>query len=166
VAVTVYVASLSMPCAQTFGHIGASHLPAVLALPEGEREAALREAERDRLGVRELRKRVTGLRRRSGERRGRPGMPPEESAMVYIKAAVCEIGNALETLGSLASASPAMRGDLVGLSEELSQMSRRLVGAAVPGLGAGFSCERRVHAHGARWVSSRPERARAQRCYA
>ena len=47
-AVAVHVVSLSLPCVRTFGHIGASHVVAVLRLAEGERELMLVRAESDR----------------------------------------------------------------------------------------------------------------------
>ena len=71
-AVAVYVASLEMPCARTFGHIGGSHIACVLHLPPEDREILLERANLERLSVRELRQLVTSLRRSGGERRGRP----------------------------------------------------------------------------------------------
>lgn len=68
----VYVATHTLPCVRTFGHITASHIAVVLRLPAADQERVLSWAEAERLSVRELRRHVVTLRRTNGERRGRP----------------------------------------------------------------------------------------------
>jgi hypothetical protein len=71
-AVAVYIASLELPCVRTSGHIGPSHVAAVLGVPADQRNGLLERAEKARLSVRRLREQITSLRRARGERRGRP----------------------------------------------------------------------------------------------
>ena len=70
-AVAIYVASLELPSVQTFGHISASHIACVLALPVEQRRALLERAEHERWSVRELRRRAVRASRLRGEHRGR-----------------------------------------------------------------------------------------------
>lgn len=94
-AVTVYVASLTLPCVRTFGHIGASHVMAVLGLPETERESMLAQADRERMSVRELRRTVVGARRAEGERRGRPTQDSWLRALGRIRQAIGDVKTGL-----------------------------------------------------------------------
>lgn len=57
-AVAVYAASVSMPYVHTFGHVGSSHVAAVLTQSDERREKLLRLAERDKWSVRRLRAEV------------------------------------------------------------------------------------------------------------
>jgi hypothetical protein len=101
-AVAVYVASLGLPCVRTFGHIGASHVAAVLRLPEAQREQVLRGADQSRLSVRELRKHVVSLRRAEGERRGRPARNGVSSGLAQVEAGLAEVRIGIERVrGSL-----------------------------------------------------------------
>jgi hypothetical protein len=97
-AVAVYVASLTLPCVRTFGHIGASHVVAVLGLCAQEREDMLGQAERDRMSVRELRHKVVSMRRAHGERRGRPGSDGSARALAPLRKAVGDLKKAVEHL--------------------------------------------------------------------
>jgi len=94
-AVTVYVASLTLPCVRTLGHIGASHVMAVLGLHESERERMLEWAERERLSVREFRRQAVGVRRAKGERRGRPPHDAWARALDHIREAVVDVQDGL-----------------------------------------------------------------------
>jgi len=97
-AVAVYVATLTLPCVRTFGHIGASHVMAVLGLPECEREPMLERADREGMSVRELRRTVVGARRAEGERRGRPANDAWARALSRIREAVDDIKDGLRRL--------------------------------------------------------------------
>ncbi|HWP09607.1 MAG TPA: hypothetical protein VNN72_27890 [Polyangiaceae bacterium] len=87
-AVAVYVASLTLPCVRTFGHIGASHVAAVLGLTEDDREPMLARAESGRMSVRELRRAIVQARRAEGERRGRPLLETPARALALVRTAV------------------------------------------------------------------------------
>jgi hypothetical protein len=97
-AVAVYVASLTLPCVRTFGHIGASHVTAVLGLPERERERMLERADRERMSVRELRRAVVGTRRAEGERRGRPGRDAWARALGRVREAAGDMKEGVRRL--------------------------------------------------------------------
>jgi len=84
----VYVASLTLPCVRTFGHIGASHVAAVLGLTEDDREPMLARAESGRMSVRELRQAIVQARRADGERRGRPLLGTPARALALLRTAV------------------------------------------------------------------------------
>jgi hypothetical protein len=71
-AVAVHVASLSLAGVQTSGHIGFSHIVAVLAFEAVERELLLRLAAENRWSVRRLRNEVIHRAPHAKARRGRP----------------------------------------------------------------------------------------------
>jgi hypothetical protein len=71
-AVAVYVASLSLASVQTFGHIGLSHIVAVLTFGASERQLLLRLAEENRWSVRRLKNEVIRLAPLASSQRGRP----------------------------------------------------------------------------------------------
>jgi hypothetical protein len=119
-AVAVYVASLQMPCVRTFGHIGGSHVACVLHLCGKEREALLEQAERERLSVRELRKRVASLRKSSGERRGRPALRSAGSA---AQVAADYLQKGIESLKTEATVPDSVRPRLRALAGELLMLA-------------------------------------------
>jgi hypothetical protein len=121
-AVAVYVASLTLPCVRTFGHIGASHVVAVLGLSAQEREDMLGQAERDRMSVRELRHKVVSMRRAHGERRGRPGGDGSARTLALFRKAVGDIMDGVHRLGTQARLSPAAREEVRELLVELNRV--------------------------------------------
>jgi hypothetical protein len=131
-AVTVYVATLSMPCAQTFGHIGASHIAAVLGLPEPERMAMLEAAERERLSVRELRHRVVFLRRVEGEKRGRPPLESSTKALGLLKNALVRVKQAAELLNDRDEPDGGVRAECTEITAELGGLCSELVSGTRP----------------------------------
>jgi hypothetical protein len=114
-AVAVYVAVREMPSVRTFGHIGPSHITAVLGLDEPAREAVLRQADHDRLSVRRLRERVVEARRQVGERRGRPAATPEQRLVARLRGSVRVLEVAVGDLASLPPAGTDGRGELQAL---------------------------------------------------
>jgi hypothetical protein len=131
-AVTVYVETRGMPCAQTFGHIGASHIALVLGLPESEREAMLEGAEREKLSVRELRQKVVSLRREGGEKRGRPPLENSEKALALLRNAVLSVRQAVELLTEGGELQGDVRAECVDLADELGGWCADISGAARP----------------------------------
>jgi hypothetical protein len=114
-AVAVYVALREMPSVRTFGHIGPSHITAVLGLDEAAREAMLRQADSDRLSVRRLRERVVEARRLVGERRGRPAATPAQRLVARLRGCVRLLEVAVGDLSSFAPAGAEGRGELQAL---------------------------------------------------
>ena len=131
-AVTVYVATHSMPCARTFGHIGASHIAAVLGLPESERIAMLEAAERERLSVRELRHRVVSLRRVEGEKRGRPPLESSAKALGLLRNALARVKQAAELLNERGEPDGDMRAECTEVATELEVVCSELLSTARP----------------------------------
>lgn len=70
-AVAVYVLCRELPSVQTFGHIGVSHLIAVLGLPSEEQLSWIERAEAERWSVRELIQRMRSARGNQRESRAR-----------------------------------------------------------------------------------------------
>ena len=131
-AVTVHVATLSMPCAQTFGHIGASHIAAVLGLAESERAATLEAAELERLSVRELRERVVSRRRVEGEKRGRPPLESSAKALALLKNALARVKQAAELLNDSSELDGDVRGECAEVTTELEGLCSELLSATRP----------------------------------
>lgn len=139
-SVAVYVASLTLPCVRTFGHIGASHVASVLKLPQDEREAMLMSADRERVSVRELRKRVALLRRAGGEARGRPPDGLEERSMSLVRNGLARVEEGLRKLLANAVLADETRAELrdvattlaAVLAEVRSRFVRRNESGVVP----------------------------------
>ena len=131
-AVTVCVAMRSMPCAQTWGHLGASHVAAVLGLPESERIAVLETAERERLSVRELRHRVVSLRRIEGEKRGRPPLEDAAKALGLLRSALARVKHAAELLNDSSEPDSDVRAACTEVTAELGRLCGELWSAARP----------------------------------
>jgi hypothetical protein len=102
-AVAVCIAARELACVRTFGHIGASHVASVLSLPSEQQREMLEAAEFERLSVRELRRRVVGVRRASGERRGRPAL---DAASHALKDVECDARRLAESVGRLRAFAP------------------------------------------------------------
>jgi hypothetical protein len=99
-AVAVYVASLTLGCVQTFGHIGPSHVAAVLKLPVEERESVLRWADSQRLSVRELNRHVVVLRRSRGEHRGRPAVEAGGRVLGLLRSSLEDLSAAAQLIAT------------------------------------------------------------------
>jgi hypothetical protein len=108
-AVAVYVASLDLPCVRTLGHIGSAHVVTVMGLPPAAREPTLLTVQRERLSVRELRRRVVGMRRAEGERRGRPAHDSSERIIAETEALVTRLLSSLSMLPKPPDLDPAAR---------------------------------------------------------
>jgi hypothetical protein len=131
-AVTVCVAMRAMPCAQTFGHIGASHIAAVLCLPESEWIAVLEAAERERLSVRELRHRVVSLRRLEGEKRGRPPLENSAKALALLRSALARVKQVAELLYDQGESNSDVRAECTEVTTELEGLCSELLSASRP----------------------------------
>jgi hypothetical protein len=132
-AVAVYVASLGLPCVRTFGHIGPSHVAAVLRLPEAQREQVLSRAEQTRLSVRELRKQVVSLRRAEGERRGRPARSSVSSGFALVESGLAEVREGVERVRASLPLQASDIERLTPLVNQLQVASCDLAALAAPG---------------------------------
>jgi hypothetical protein len=103
-AVAVYIASLELPCVRTSGHIGPSHVAAVLGVPADQRNGLLERAEKERLSVRRLREQITSLRRARGERRGRPPLQSDARAIATLGRSPVREGRRCSTCATEAAA--------------------------------------------------------------
>lgn len=131
-AVAVYVASLGLPCVRTFGHIGASHVAAVLRLPEAQREDVLRSAEDGHLSVRELRKQVVSMRRAEGERRGRPVKDDFTRALSLLRSGIAQVRDGVGRIESILPLDTLSREQLSKVLEELERLCGELAELAEP----------------------------------
>ena len=95
-AVAVYLVCEEAPFVRTCGHIGPSHVAAVLPLSASERLELLRQAETEHLSVRELRRVVVDRRRARGERRGRPALDAGSKASTAARQAVTALREVLD----------------------------------------------------------------------
>jgi hypothetical protein len=126
-ALGVYVAVLELPCVRTFGHIYASHVACVLALPLTERQGILEIAEREQLSVRELRQRVVRMRRDRGERRGRPSARGELRALWVLSGALRQSSEAITQLEQPGTLDADGQSEARQLAMEFNQLGRRLM---------------------------------------
>jgi hypothetical protein len=125
-AVTVYVASRTLPCVLTFGHIGAGHVAAVLKLPQDEREAMLVRAEREQMGIREFRRIVVKFRRTDGERRGRPAKDPEDRLVSALGEGLEQVRQHILLLSGSLRVPGAVQERLTNLARELANVATDL----------------------------------------
>ncbi len=121
-AVGVYVAVRELPSVRTSGHITASHIACVLRLPLDQRKQILEHAERERLGVRQLREAVVNLRREEGERRGRPVEAAQVRAVSALRACVRSANQALTRVVTSGPLSARARSEMTHLTEEASRL--------------------------------------------
>lgn len=82
IGISLAVAALDLD--QTFGHIGPSHIAAVLHLDVDAQRQWLERARENQWSVRELKGYVTEGRRASGERRGRPRSGERAKALAAL----------------------------------------------------------------------------------
>jgi hypothetical protein len=125
-AVAVYVASLGLPCVRTFGHIGASHVAAVLRLPPAQREELLSRAERENLSVRELRRKVVSIRRAEGERRGRPSRDDQARLLSLLRGGVLKVREGVDRISADADLRAGSRVVLAEVAEMLAELHSEL----------------------------------------
>ena len=103
-AIGVYVAVRALPCVQTSGHIGASHVVAVLPLDDSERDRWLRRAEIEQWSVRRLKVEIIRERRLAGERRGRPRSSEATQGLAAVMLATKNLEVAVANMsGTMAS---------------------------------------------------------------
>lgn len=102
-AVGVHVTVRALPCVQTFGHIGASHVVAVLPLSPLDQERWLRRAETDRWSVRSLKAQIVAAGRLAGERRGRPKATDTKRALAQLVGSIGRLQGAAEMLSDAGS---------------------------------------------------------------
>jgi hypothetical protein len=95
----------------------------VLNLTEEQRESVLRSAERDRVSVRELRKRVVALRRAEGERRGRRPDEAEERGLRSCRVGAVRLRQGLKELERVDAMSDLGRRRLAKLAAAVVQLS-------------------------------------------
>lgn len=100
-ALGVYVVVRALPCVQTFAHVGACHVIAVLHLVVDAQEAWLRKAEQERWTVRELKAAVLESRRLRGERRGRPRASEGHAYLARVRRHVRDLEAALHDYEAL-----------------------------------------------------------------
>ena len=87
-AIAVYCMFQELPVARTLRQIGPSHVGAVLALPQSEREDWLRLANDECWSVRRLSEEIRSHRRRCGERRGRPQSSTAAKVVTQVRASI------------------------------------------------------------------------------
>lgn len=133
-AVGIFVSVRNLPCVFSLDHISASHVGAVLRLPDPERERMLRRADEERWSVRQLRLEVVRLNRSVGERRGRPCGGARQKLLRDLGVRVAQLEL---TLGAL-MADSTVEGSAVrdaarfqDLAARLSRQAKRLQAAAV-----------------------------------
>ncbi len=100
-ALGVYVVVRSLPCVQTFEHVGACHVIAVLHLDTEAQEAWLRRAEVGLWSVRELKASVLESRRLRGERRGRPRATAGHVLLARMRNNLRQLQEALQGLATV-----------------------------------------------------------------
>jgi hypothetical protein len=87
-ALGVYVTVRALPSVQTFKHVGACHIIAVLHLTEAAQLLWLERAEEELWSVRQLKAAVLASRRLEGERRGRPKTSVGRARVAKLKRSV------------------------------------------------------------------------------
>lgn len=125
-AVAVYVASLTLPCVRTFGHIGTAHVTAVLKLPPDEREGMLARAARERMGIRELRLLVLNARHSAQDRHAGPGTHEEEHLLSTLCGRLIEAQQHLLQLSRLSRVPTTISGRLTRLASDLAGVTSDL----------------------------------------
>ena len=110
-AVTIYVARKDLP--KCVDELTPSHVAIALRLPVSQRLAILEKAAGGAWSVRETRNEALLLKRRAGERRGRPRFSQARAALSQLKASLSALESCIELLGVAREADA----DTVGLLE-------------------------------------------------
>lgn len=124
-AIGIFVAFEALALDQTFGHIGPSHISAVLHLRPDAQLHWLERAQHEAWGVRELKDQVTRQRRETGERRGRPRTAEKAIGVVALRKVVRLLEQAVS---ALENSEPAGRdrGELEALAKRVGAAELRL----------------------------------------
>ncbi len=138
-AIGIFLAVESLNLDQTFGHIGPSHIAAVLHLSPEVQKHWLERARDERLSVRELKENVTNDRRATGERRGRPRSGERAKAVTALRKVVRLLEQAIDAVET-ADLDRRDRGELqtlvqrlVAAEQHLALMNRGPKWSEVPG---------------------------------
>jgi hypothetical protein len=121
-AVGVFAAVRSMPGASELPHVGASHIVAVLALPDGEREDWLRRADSQLWSVRRLNDEIRCARRCAGERRGRPRLAIASKLLGSVNGALQALEEGVQELLAVGVDGP----ELTNIARRLALLESRL----------------------------------------
>jgi hypothetical protein len=105
-SVGVYVACRELPLEGMRDHLSPSHVAAVLKLDSSKRLEVLERAVKRRLTVREVRVEVSGMRKREGERRGRPRSSSARLALTFVKRAGALLSETTDLLHRASKAEP------------------------------------------------------------
>jgi hypothetical protein len=125
-AIGIYVVCRSLGRDRKFGHIGATHIAAILHLDlEGQR-MWLERAEQGRWSVQELKERVTSERRQTGERRGRPRGSRNGRLLSNLRKMVGALEKTVVDL-TLTDVHLGDRTDLRDLAERLAVVERQML---------------------------------------
>jgi hypothetical protein len=120
-AIGVYVAVQELPFVRTSGHIGASHVAAVLRLDLEEQRSWLKRAELEHWSVRELRAEIQQHRSSAA-----PVRPRLHSSVVSLRRAVRAFDRAIRAIQKAEELSDADRDKIGELSREVLVLSARL----------------------------------------
>ena len=102
-SVGLYLLHRDEPYIRECERLGPSHVAATLALSPRERHVLLRQADREAWSVRQLRAAVIQLRRKAGERRGRPAAPAAQRAETCLKNAIAALQQSSKILRAAAT---------------------------------------------------------------
>jgi len=120
-AVAIFAARKDLP--KCVDELTPSHVAIALRLPVAQRVAILEKAAAGAWSVREMRTEALLLKRRAGERRGRPRFSQARAALSQLKASVAALETGIELLGVAGNADS----ETVGLLERaLSALEQRL----------------------------------------
>lgn len=124
-AMAVFIAHKELP--PFVMELTPSHVALALRLPAVQRVEFLRRAHADAWSVRVMRVEVTALKRRVGERRGRPRSSPLQSALSHATHARDSLQDVVELLTT--ASSPASEDTLIALVKTLDACDGKLAAA-------------------------------------
>ena len=123
-AVAIFVASKDLPTC--VNELTPSHVAIALRLPAAQRLAIIEKAAAGAWSVREMRTEALLLKRRAGERRGRPRFSQARAALSQLKTSLDALESSIELMGVADDVDP----DTVSLLERaLSVLEKKLVDA-------------------------------------
>lgn len=138
-AVSIYIARKDLP--KCVDELTPSHVAIALRLPAAQRLALLEKAVLGAWSVREMRAEALLLKRRAGERRGRPRFSQARTALSHLKASLDELDSGIELLGVAAEADAdtmsLLERALLAFEPKLEDALARLAALAGPGLRSG-----------------------------
>lgn len=124
-AIGIFLAVEALNLDQTFGHIGSSHIAAVLHLSSEDQKRWLERAHEEGWSVRELKEHVTSDRRATGERRGRPRNGERAKAVRALRNVVRLLEEAVDAVEK-ADLHTGDRGELTTLLQRLAAAEQHL----------------------------------------